>query len=752
MAPQAVITAQSGYDDLVTDSHPIDNMIDSNPTSLSRAQKAAMTRKRNQVAQMVADITEKTPGPRLAKTVALKNAIWKDAQRPTRKRATPPGSPQKAVRTKKSRARTYRPPTVNRGADEESSTIGTLVPVIAGFVADGTPRECEGKANEDAAARFEGQHLDDPFVENGVPCEHHGKRKAKDPFSSDRDGYQPDIENSDQDEDEWDDELEDDEDGDGEDVVDDEEEEEEEEDNDNEEEEFESDGSFSNKGPKVAAKMLTEERPVWAPQNKDVGKPAAVLVRNRIVSVSPDEDFPATAHVPTTSQRTNGSNSQPRPRLSSKFTKVQRRHENDMAVPRAVDDIVPTSKPKPRPLSNIRQAQQRNENGPLGHQKVSRQQQKRDQEVPVWSTENASQSTGAAVQSGAPLPMALSTQQTGTSQPAAPSAQQKGVPHPAAPSTQQTGMPQPAAPSVQPVVQPTVLPPAPSTHETTWPQCAVLHLNSIGDVNLRDQSVELRVIIQSSIHKILSWIIFTDAFPSLVTRGLWNRDALLQTSSDFISCSQATLKEKYQMIKRRVSLDPSFVKNIGRLPDARISIYQGGFKSACVQIVPRFYNLKEGCAETVHDLVTNDKFIFCLTSNNQVIGHKPYEHPAIAEVIKQRLFDDVRYPITEEFPEFFTEGEKLTQSIIAFAATAIQAAIQEWVTGKRIPQEFTAHAFTDVYLNHMALLNLIKKHKPRAHDYLLTRLFRVVSGNRLKKVSGTAYLDMNNMHTVDSDA
>jgi hypothetical protein len=36
--------------------------IDSNPTSLSRAQKAAMTRKRNQVAQMVADITEKTPG------------------------------------------------------------------------------------------------------------------------------------------------------------------------------------------------------------------------------------------------------------------------------------------------------------------------------------------------------------------------------------------------------------------------------------------------------------------------------------------------------------------------------------------------------------------------------------------------------------------------------------------------------------------------------------------------------------------
>jgi hypothetical protein len=34
----------------------------------------------------------------------------------------------------------------------------------AGFVADGTPREREGKANEDAAARFEGQHLGKPMT------------------------------------------------------------------------------------------------------------------------------------------------------------------------------------------------------------------------------------------------------------------------------------------------------------------------------------------------------------------------------------------------------------------------------------------------------------------------------------------------------------------------------------------------------------------------------------------------------------
>jgi hypothetical protein len=53
-----------------------------------------------------------------------------------------------------------------------------------------------------------------------------------------------------------------------------------------------------------------------------------------------------------------------------------------------------------------------------------------------------------------------------------------------------------------------------------------------------------------------------------------------------------------------------------------------------------------------------------------VIGHKPFEHPAIVEVIRQRLFDDPRNSITEEFPEYFKDGE-LAPSIIAFTATTV---------------------------------------------------------------------------------
>ncbi|KAM6489107.1 hypothetical protein JOM56_015421 [Amanita muscaria] len=75
--------AQPGPDKTVADSGTVHDTVEANDSRpLNHAQKAAKTRKRNQVAQMVAEATAKTPGPRLAKTVALKNAIWMEAQQP----------------------------------------------------------------------------------------------------------------------------------------------------------------------------------------------------------------------------------------------------------------------------------------------------------------------------------------------------------------------------------------------------------------------------------------------------------------------------------------------------------------------------------------------------------------------------------------------------------------------------------------------------------------------------------------------
>ncbi|KAF8332893.1 hypothetical protein F5887DRAFT_1080566 [Amanita rubescens] len=216
-----------------------------------------------------------------------------------------------------------------------------------------------------------------------------------------------------------------------------------------------------------------------------------------------------------------------------------------------------------------------------------------------------------------------------------------------------------------------------------------------------------------------------------------------------MDCARGPLKDRYQVIRQRISLDPTFVNRIGRLPDARISLYRGGFKSACVQTVKKSYDLGEDCADVVADLLKQNKYIYPLSSRRLAIGHKPFEHPAIIEVIRQRLFDDPRNSITEEFPDYFKDGE-LPPSLVAFAATTMHAAIQEWSTGRRISHDFQANVYTDIYLGHMALLNKINQINPNGYKHLLRRLFRTVSSNRHLRLSGAEYLDVFNMETTDN--
>lgn len=101
--------------------------------------------------------------------------------------------------------------------------------------------------------------------------------------------------------------------------------------------------------------------------------------------------------------------------------------------------------------------------------------------------------------------------------------------------------------------------------DSVWPEYACLVLGSNGGIGIRLQTPELAVIIRSAIHKIISWILFKDSFPSLLMRALWNRAALAEASKEFMDCARGPLKERYQVIQRRISLDPTFVNRIGRL-------------------------------------------------------------------------------------------------------------------------------------------------------------------------------------------
>lgn len=97
------------------------------------------------------------------------------------------------------------------------------------------------------------------------------------------------------------------------------------------------------------------------------------------------------------------------------------------------------------------------------------------------------------------------------------------------------------------------------------------------------------------------------------------------------------------------------------------------------------------------------------------------------------------------------------------------AALLEWSMGTQVAQEFTANAFTDVYLGHIATLKYIKNKNSRGHDHLLQHLFWMAScvtltfknmfyvitacssDQRRTIVANHAYLDVHHMQTADSD-
>ena len=60
----------------------------------------------------------------------------------------------------------------------------------------------------------------------------------------------------------------------------------------------------------------------------------------------------------------------------------------------------------------------------------------------------------------------------------------------------------------------------------------------------------------------------------------------------------------------------------------------------------------------------------------QILGHKPFEHPSMIHVIRERLLNDPRHAIVEEYPEYFKDGQ-VAPSAVAFAATAVSAIVPD---------------------------------------------------------------------------
>ncbi|KAM6491270.1 hypothetical protein JOM56_013509 [Amanita muscaria] len=274
-------------------------------------------------------------------------------------------------------------------------------------------------------------------------------------------------------------------------------------------------------------------------------------------------------------------------------------------------------------------------------------------------------------------------------------------------------------------------PPPPSTPDvdnptsTQWPSYTQLiyhQTNSGLDLGLSRQHHKVKLVVRRAINIITERVIFEDAFPSPANREVWIHCALIDAIKYVGEMSQGIARNRYQRLHARVIEESQYVSELSTMIKPRVPLLRNQIKSSAVN---------------------NTSNIYPLSQNGTVQGYKPYENEAIVSTIRE--FVSHHSAIETSLHAL----KMLKPSVIALAATAVAAAIDEWRTGHRIVAPFTANIYDDIYNNHTALLAKIQAINEHGYSSLLRRLYYAALTSRnstsISPNTDSTLLDVANM-------
>ncbi|KAJ6623013.1 hypothetical protein B0H10DRAFT_1944309 [Mycena sp. CBHHK59/15] len=219
-----------------------------------------------------------------------------------------------------------------------------------------------------------------------------------------------------------------------------------------------------------------------------------------------------------------------------------------------------------------------------------------------------------------------------------------------------------------------------------WPDTPPLRFTNRGVMNLLDQDDVIIRIIRTAFTKVIGDALFRDAFPDIGDQLKYARDALYSVSKELCM----------PHIRVRIKEDNSYATELGKVVDAHWTVVRNRFKMAAGPAATHAFDLKPGCSEWIHKLVTstyNDYiYPFKEGSKDTVDYSKPFGNPAIIEIIRQCMFIGKASAIyagtyQSRFP--ITAGDKpehmVAEALAALSATALCAVLQEWQGPQHIP-------------------------------------------------------------------
>ncbi|KAL1711486.1 hypothetical protein EV715DRAFT_298041 [Schizophyllum commune] len=263
--------------------------------------------------------------------------------------------------------------------------------------------------------------------------------------------------------------------------------------------------------------------------------------------------------------------------------------------------------------------------------------------------------------------------------------------------------------------------PSTSHVKPRWPAYTDI-VGSTRDLSLKQQSVELRTVLNASEDRMQYDILFDNAFPDKTTMVPYVRGVIIKAAEEL----------GIHAIADRARRDPAYAVSLNRHFDTRMATFRRPFKVAAYNKVVLSYALDletpSQIAARVNQLAPTHTYINGTKADGTPDGGKCFRHPCITSVLQTAIFAREMSHFIKRFPVYNNQPE-LPVSTVALACAAIYVALSEWQSGTWGQQSFSSAAAQDEYEAHCRTLNTIKATQPHKFHHLMSTLYTCASQN-----------------------
>ncbi|KAG1830884.1 hypothetical protein EV424DRAFT_1534813 [Suillus variegatus] len=248
-----------------------------------------------------------------------------------------------------------------------------------------------------------------------------------------------------------------------------------------------------------------------------------------------------------------------------------------------------------------------------------------------------------------------------------------------------------------------------------------------GSVQLTDQNIELRNVIQRGILEVKVYIAFEHRYPDLVTKNVYTRDILLK----------AAQYHSVVPIEKRMRTDNEYLLALTNLIDARASLFRSEIKDVTSKNIVGYFRLGGfDCDAILDQLLTNHSYIFPQTFD--AVGlpspnrQKPYQTQPVFLILYEVFFKSSK-SVGAQFSQRFCDIAKnkggrpeIPIPMLAIVCTAICATLLAKQNKSSNDFKFTGNQFLDIYNHHVSLLGSIRNKAPIKFHKMMSDIYEEI--------------------------